>query len=194
VSVGGGLTASRPLWPAFPAKLWPGRSKGDAVGFGATLGRGGGGYMATEEGKEACCRARCCLRQWWPRHSSSAGSCAEAWEDELEEASATRRRRKERDAPAPPFVPLLLVGSRARCEAGGHCAWHVSLAWRVRIPRRGVRREGGRRHHGAPTVHSDRLKESVRKSATQAPRRLVNAAGARAEHSDDDAGARFFFI
>jgi hypothetical protein len=45
-----------------------------------------------------------------------------------------------------------------------------------------------------PTVHSDRLKESVHKSATQAPRRQVNAAGARAEHDDDDAGARFFIF
>jgi hypothetical protein len=139
-------------------------------------------------------RARCCLRQWRPRHSASAGSCAEACEEEQEEASATRRRGKERDAPAPPFASLLPIGSRARCEAGGRRAWRVLLAWRVRVPRRGVRREGGRRHHGVPTVHSDRLKESVHKSATQAPRRQVNAAGARAEPDDDDAGARFFIF
>jgi hypothetical protein len=54
VSVGDGLTADRPLRPAFHAKLRPGQSKGEAVGFGMTSGRGEGGCMTAEEGKEAC--------------------------------------------------------------------------------------------------------------------------------------------
>jgi hypothetical protein len=166
------------LRPAFPVKLRPGRSKGYVVGSGATLGTGGGGCMTTEEGKEAC--------SVLPAAMATVALCFRGF---LRAGVRRRAGGSERDEEArkrvwrpysPPFVPLLPVGSCARCEAGGRRAWHVALARHVRVPGRGVRRGGGRRQDGAPAVHSDdRLKESICHSATQAGKPAGHAHRAR---------------
>jgi hypothetical protein len=149
VSVGSGLTAIRPLRHAFPANLWPGRSMGDAVGFGATSGRGGGGCMATEEGKEAC--------SMLPAAMATTALCFHGFLCGGVRGRAGGNECEEKSVPPlfAPFVLLLPVGSCARYEAGGRRVWHVSLAWCVHVPRPGVRRGGRRRHHGASTVHSE---------------------------------------
>jgi hypothetical protein len=105
--------------------------------------------MATEEGKEAC--------SMLPAAMATTGLYFRGFLCEGVRGRAGGNEREEKSVPPlfAPFVLLLPVGSRARCEAGGRRAWRVSLAWRVRVPRRGVRRGGGRRHHGAPTVHSE---------------------------------------
>jgi hypothetical protein len=107
----------------FPDELWPGRSRVMPWALARSREEAEEDIWQQKRGRR---RARCCLRQWRPRHSASAGSCAEACEDEQEEASATRRRGKERGAPAPPFCPA--AACRVTCALRG---WRPPCVARV---------------------------------------------------------------